>query len=139
MPSILVYFKMQCISIVTKLNFQQSLLQSSESHDPSETILISWFCAQEKYNFLCLYTYIQKNRQNSIYLKYIIPNNINVFTVSLDQFKAFFMKSINFFTKKKEVAQTTENSFLVWIDMEWPSSHFKIKVLFPQIDFNTLL
>ncbi len=56
--------------------------------------------------------------------------------VSLDQFKAFLMKSINFFTKK--VAQTIENSFLVWIDMEWPSSHFKIKVLFPQIDFNML-
>ncbi len=85
-----------------------------------------------------MYTYLQKNRQNSIYLKDIIRNNINVFTVSLDQFKAFLMKSIHFFTKKKEVAQTTENSFLDWIDMEWPSSHFKIKVLFPQIDFNML-
>ncbi len=29
-----------------KLNFQQPLLQSSVSHDPSEIILIYWFAAQ---------------------------------------------------------------------------------------------
>ncbi len=29
------------------MNFQQSLLQSSVSHDPSEIILICWFDAQE--------------------------------------------------------------------------------------------
>ncbi len=31
---------------MAKLNFQQSLLQSSVSHDPSEIILICWFDAQ---------------------------------------------------------------------------------------------
>ncbi len=29
--------------------FQKSLLQFSESHDPSETILIYWFAAQETF------------------------------------------------------------------------------------------
>ncbi len=32
---------------MTKLNFQQQLLQSLVSHDPSEIILICWFAAQE--------------------------------------------------------------------------------------------
>ncbi len=32
---------------MTKLNFQQTLLQSSASHDSSEIILIWWFDAQE--------------------------------------------------------------------------------------------
>ncbi len=31
---------------VIKLNFQQPILLSSVSHDPSEIILISWFGAQ---------------------------------------------------------------------------------------------
>ncbi len=38
---------MQFISVVAKLHFQQSLLQSSVLHDPSEIILICWFRAQD--------------------------------------------------------------------------------------------
>jgi len=45
MFSILVYFKIECIPVMTKLNFQQPLLQSSVSHDPSEIIII---CSFEK-------------------------------------------------------------------------------------------
>ncbi len=33
---------------MAKLNFQQSLLQSSVSHDPSEIILIYWFAEEKK-------------------------------------------------------------------------------------------
>ncbi len=36
------------MSVMTTLNFQQSLFQTSVSHDPSEIILICWFGAQEK-------------------------------------------------------------------------------------------
>ncbi len=43
------YFKMQSIPVMSKLNFQQSLLQSSVSHDSSEIILISWFGASETF------------------------------------------------------------------------------------------
>ncbi len=39
------YFKMY--SFDAKLNFRQSLLQSSVSHDPAEIILKCWFGAQE--------------------------------------------------------------------------------------------
>ncbi len=35
------------MSVMTTLNFQQSLFQTSVSHDPSEIILICWFGAQE--------------------------------------------------------------------------------------------
>ncbi len=34
---------------VLKCNFQQSLLQSSVWHDPSENILIGWFAAEETF------------------------------------------------------------------------------------------
>ncbi len=34
---------------MAKLNFQQSLLQASMSHDPSEIILLCWFGAQETF------------------------------------------------------------------------------------------
>ncbi len=34
---------------MVKLNFQQPLFQSLESHDPSEIILICWFGAQETF------------------------------------------------------------------------------------------
>ncbi len=37
---------MQFISVMAMLNFQQPLLQSSVSHDPSEIILICSFLAQ---------------------------------------------------------------------------------------------
>ncbi len=42
----LIYFK-QFIPVIAKLNFQQPLLKSPVSHDPSEIILICWFGAQE--------------------------------------------------------------------------------------------
>jgi len=45
----LTYLKMSFIPVTAKLNFQQSLLQSSVSHDPSEIILICWFGAQETF------------------------------------------------------------------------------------------
>ncbi len=35
------------IPFMAKLHFQQQLLQSSVSHDPSEIILIFWFSAQD--------------------------------------------------------------------------------------------
>ncbi len=35
--------------VIAKLNFQQLLLQSSWSHDPSEIIVICWFGAQETF------------------------------------------------------------------------------------------
>ncbi len=41
------------IPVMAKLNFQQPLLQSSVSNDPSEIILICWFVAQE--TFLPIY------------------------------------------------------------------------------------
>ncbi len=50
--SILIYFKMYFIPVMAKLNFQQSLLQSSVSRDPSEIILIYWFAAPENVLFL---------------------------------------------------------------------------------------
>jgi len=37
------------ISVMAKLNFQQSLLQVLVSRDPSEIIFICWFGAQETY------------------------------------------------------------------------------------------
>ncbi len=43
--TIQMYFKMEFIPVMSKLNFQQPLLQSSVSHDPSEIILICCFCA----------------------------------------------------------------------------------------------
>ncbi len=36
----IIYFKMQFIPVMGKLNFQQPLLPSLVSHDPSEIILI---------------------------------------------------------------------------------------------------
>lgn len=36
----LIHFKMSLILVMAQLNFQQPLLQSSVSHDPSEIILI---------------------------------------------------------------------------------------------------
>ncbi len=44
-----IYIKMQFIPVMAMLNFQQPLLQSSVSHDPSEIILISWFGAKESF------------------------------------------------------------------------------------------
>ncbi len=46
------YFKIQFICEVAKQNFQQPLLQSSVSHDPSEIILICWFDSQEAFIIL---------------------------------------------------------------------------------------
>jgi len=36
---------------MAKLNFQQPLLQSTESHDPSEIILVWWFDAFYHYQW----------------------------------------------------------------------------------------
>ncbi len=64
-----------------KLNFQQLLLQTSVSHDPSEIILIFLFSVQETFIIInvikhCAALYICGNhdaffaeRKNSIYLK----------------------------------------------------------------------
>ncbi len=38
---------MSFIPVMTRLNFQQPLLESSVLNDPSEIILICWFGAQE--------------------------------------------------------------------------------------------
>ncbi len=45
-------FKMQFISMMAKLNFQQPLLESSGSHDPWEIILICGFLLKKHYSFL---------------------------------------------------------------------------------------
>jgi len=34
---------------MAKLNFQQASIQCSQSHDPSEIILICWFAAQDTF------------------------------------------------------------------------------------------
>ncbi len=47
--TVLVYFKMLFIPVMAKLNFQQLLLQSSVSNDPSEIILICWFGAEKTF------------------------------------------------------------------------------------------
>ncbi len=38
-----------------KLNILASLLQYSESHNPSEIILMFWFAAQETFIYFCLF------------------------------------------------------------------------------------
>ncbi len=50
--SIEIYFKMVFIYVIAKLNFQQSLLQSLGSHDPSE---ICWFAAQKYISYFYLW------------------------------------------------------------------------------------
>ncbi len=45
---------MSFIPVMAKLKFQQLLLQSSVSHDPSEFILIWWFGAMFKKHFWLL-------------------------------------------------------------------------------------
>ncbi len=43
----LIYLKIELIPLIAKLNFQQPLIESSVSHDPSEIIEICWFGAQD--------------------------------------------------------------------------------------------
>ncbi len=57
-----------------KLNFQQPLLQSSVSHDPSEIILICWFGAQE--TFLLIIIIIIINVENSCCLIFFVETMI---------------------------------------------------------------
>ncbi len=53
-----------------KAEFSASLLQSSESHDPSEIILICWFAAQDMFMIIiciensCAASYICENRDH---------------------------------------------------------------------------
>ncbi len=69
---------------MAKLYFQQALLQTSVSHDPSEIILICWFAAQGTFlgcASLCFLLFVletdifsgffgeSKGEKNSIYLK----------------------------------------------------------------------
>ncbi len=49
MFSVLIYFKIQFIPVMAKLNFKQLLLQSSVSHDPLEIIFICGLAAQETF------------------------------------------------------------------------------------------
>ncbi len=74
--------------MMAKLNFQQSLPQSSVSHDPSEIILICWFGAQETFFVvlfniflwkLCFFKDFQMNRH--LFEIEIFCNIINVFIV----------------------------------------------------------
>ncbi len=53
-----------------KLKFQQPLLQSSASHDPSEIILTCWFGVNETYEttFFFIQDWIKDLENNSIYL-----------------------------------------------------------------------
>ncbi len=44
---IVIYFEIELIHVMAKLNFQQLLLQSSVSHDLLEIVLLYWFGAQE--------------------------------------------------------------------------------------------
>ncbi len=74
-----------------KAESQQSLLQSLESHDPSETNVMCWFDVQEYlwklYFFQCS---LQENKVNkkSIYLKC----KYFVFADTFDQFYASLLK-----------------------------------------------
>ncbi len=76
---------------MAKLNFQQSLLQSSVARDLSEIILICWFGAQEKNLIIfhvensCIASYFsgffdkQKVQKDIIYLNRNLCNIINAF------------------------------------------------------------
>ncbi len=56
---------------MVKLNFQQSLLQSSVSNNPSEMILICWFGAQETFLIYISLGFFNKLKvqKNNIYVK----------------------------------------------------------------------
>ncbi len=53
------------------------------------------------------------NRKKKIYLKYILCNIINVFTVTFNQFNASLLnKSINFFKKNLSTLTKAINNYL---------------------------
>ncbi len=69
---------MQFIPVIATLSFQQSLLQSSVSHDPSEIIIICLYVAQETFiniisNTLCIMYY--KSSFNALIMLCNVPNN----------------------------------------------------------------
>ncbi len=63
-----------------KAKFSASLLQSSVSHDPSEIILICWFCAQETW---------------PITIIIINTENITLLNIFLDFFSTGFFDALN--------------------------------------------
>ncbi len=90
------------------------------SNDPSEIILICWFAAQETFLIIinvensCAVIFmwkpwynsfrilwIENSKEQSLFEIEIICNNINVFTVTFDQFNASLLnKSNNIFKKQ---------------------------------------
>jgi len=52
------------------MNFQQSLFQSSVSHDPSEIILICWFGDQEALLLLAMLNCINSFVKTKIFFSY---------------------------------------------------------------------
>ncbi len=85
---------------MAKLNFQQPLLQSSVSHDPSEIKKHCW-------KWLCCFLFFfqeskltENSKEQHLIETEIFYNIIHVFTVSFDTFKASVLnKSIHFFKK----------------------------------------
>ncbi len=71
--SILMHFK-TISSCDAKLNFQQPLLQSSVSHDPSEIILICWFGSQEEKLLLIISVF---NHYAAVFVETIFLNSLN--------------------------------------------------------------
>ncbi len=57
---------------MTKLNFQQPILQSSVSHDPSKIILICWFAAQESI------WWKESSKEQNLYEIYFFNNISNI-------------------------------------------------------------
>ncbi len=88
---------MHYISVMAKLNFQQLLLPSSVSHDPSQINTLTW-CSRNKF---CYYQYwkLFYIKQDTFYLINrklkteikILSNIINVFPATYNQLNAYLL------------------------------------------------
>ncbi len=103
------------IPVMVNLNFQQPLILTLVSQDPSEIIQICWFDAQETifyyYHYCTAYSFVWKpwflvrilcwkeSSENSICLKMNICN-INVFTLSFEQYSASLLNKSTHSYKK---------------------------------------
>ncbi len=94
-----------------KADFLTSLLQSSVSHDPLESIIIFWFAAQKttiiiiimlktaESNFFRFPWWRESSEEQHLSEMEIFGNIINVFIFTFDQFKPSLLnKSSNFHT-----------------------------------------
>jgi len=93
-----------------KAEFSASLLQSSLSHDPSETILICWFAAQETFLIISFqnsstYSYFygyhdafiffdeqRAKKKQHLFERELFRSIANIFTVTFDHFNVSLLK-----------------------------------------------